>query len=986
MNPPPSPWRRERLRARGITTGAEPSPRAPRERPAPRTAGAAPRPGAKRPRDEATAGRPMAEAPAWYDREVFERGALTHPTVPQAADGVQSFFVEHQGMLRDPKRMRVHGQLRYGEELLFDRLGEPVQVDAALLRAGGLEQSLYLHDGTLTLSGMVLRSGLRRADLARLSGDLAGATSSGLGVHLHHAGEARSGGELHLRRREELDQVALAHRPASATHLQLGRGKELVPGTAMTFHGYLDAMCAAAGSGDAEQLRALNARLYDVFSDARRRGQVAGDMSFQDYKLQFIDLTTPGVREPGLFVARREGRVTAADWAAAWLLASDLPAERRHPVWVSLEWTDGGQARDATLCVPCRDDISALSLRDPRLRAAVERELEREGWSTRGLRIEVLDKDAPIPGRAALMPKIEGFSAAQCAALLADPGGRAIDPLGGPPPSSEAALGKTTVAYVTRRVLTAHLAEVERLGARAVRDLLHRGVPHTQKVFLRQSNGVAGAVTLGGETIGQAGVVRQGNDTGAFGKCAPTAYFCASICGIAVAARAGLEALERAGGTVADDARELRGLITRVPMDGATRAAIRFRLAALGAAGADRGALKAIEQLVASITDRIVSGADEQGPYLEMRFFAPSAASDPYIGASPPRGWKAGPRTVRLRPEQIQEYLEQTGRFDGYRGLRQHMMDFYKDPSALDALALRSGLGVGLIAAGVDRALKELGKADGLLYGPGPEVVGAMVYGRPVKAHCVDLTSPTPRKDLLALLERASAAGGAAAVSMGYSEANGHVNYVIDWGTPRIAGVPIDAKDLARCHMNRSENSATTSAWVNDRVLGAQILDPARMARGLEGIERRLRAAGAGERAAEIAALRAEAQGIRGGAAKQLDAVRALAAKVMGYFEDHLQLARGAGRDDANVVLMASNTERDDFVSDNAGDAALRRDGGVVNPQALGSANAADGAYFVPLDCLAAGWDAPKPEDATAYRGHDEPFIMLSSLEVILPR
>ena len=72
----------------------------------------------------------------------------------------------------------------------------------------------------------------------------------------------------------------------------------------------------------------------------------------------------------------------------------------------------------------------------------------------------------------------------------------------------------------------------------------------------------------------------------------------------------------------------------------------------------------------------------------------------------------------------------------------------------------------------------------------------------------------------------------------------------------------------------------------------------------------------------------------------------------MRWMRDHLKLDHESGFNRANVVIMPSNTERDDRFSDNPGDAD-RISGGRIDSQARGSANAADASYFVPLDALA---------------------------------
>ena len=68
------------------------------------------------------------------------------------------------------------------------------------------------------------------------------------------------------------------------------------------------------------------------------------------------------------------------------------------------------------------------------------------------------------------------------------------------------------------------------------------------------------------------------------------------------------------------------------------------------------------------------------------------------------------------------------------------------------------------------------------------------------------------------MLKKCKKSGGGVALSMGYNAGNGHVNYLQDWGTPKIAGVEINSLDLARCHMNQKEVASSSSAWNNDRI------------------------------------------------------------------------------------------------------------------------------------------------------------------------
>jgi hypothetical protein len=88
-----------------------------------------------------------------------------------------------------------------------------------------------------------------------------------------------------------------------------------------------------------------------------------------------------------------------------------------------------------------------------------------------------------------------------------------------------------------------------------------------------------------------------------------------------------------------------------------------------------------------------------------------------------------------------------------------------------------------------------------------------------------------------------------------------------------------------------------------------------------------------------------------------------------------------------NVLLMAANTERDNFLSDNAED----RDkvwGGNISDQARGTGNASDATYFVPLTAMATGWNQFDPNRVTHYTGADpkDSYIILSSMTVMKPR
>ena len=113
--------------------------------------------------------------------------------------------------------------------------------------------------------------------------------------------------------------------------------------------------------------------------------------------------------------------------------------------------------------------------------------------------------------------------------------------------------------------------------------------------------------------------------------------------------------------------------------------------------------LEKVEKLKETIIDRLQPKMDEDGPYFEMNFALPKI-KDSYGSTLRP-----GVYNTKVRPSDIQEYLEQTNRADEYRGGRKHMMDHFKDPSAMSHLDFLKDLGPGLIAVGVDKTLKAAG-------------------------------------------------------------------------------------------------------------------------------------------------------------------------------------------------------------------------------------------------------------------------------------
>lgn len=112
--------------------------------------------------------------------------------------------------------------------------------------------------------------------------------------------------------------------------------------------------------------------------------------------------------------------------------------------------------------------------------------------------------------------------------------------------------------------------------------------------------------------------------------------------------------------------------------------------------------------------------------------------------------------------------------------------------------------------------------------------------------------------------------------------------------------------------------------------------------------------------------------------------VRDVEADAFEFLQEYLSINNEPGKlKEDNIVLMASNTERDNRVSDGATD-RFRVGGGNVGSQQRGISNVLDGSYFVPLDMMASGWNSMLPTKTTHYKGADprDHYALLNSLTV----
>lgn len=954
----------------------------------------------------------------------------THQLALKSLDG---FLLNQQQMLRGDNS-RLNGVLDSGSEILFrDSTGRAVELTDEFIKESGLGKAFELFgDHDLHLNQKIMKNGVVSAkDRHTISEALLHAVEEGYELELHNPRGGEHQANLSLKADAEGLVQNISHtQPASSVRYHFDRREEVVPGIQppMSFAQAIATM--EDEDTDAATFQALNEALHQAYVSEKSDGSVHESMDFAAFKLQFLDFNIENVTENGLRWHDGDDAINAAEWAFLHQKVSDLPEQAQHYYWTTLKW-DGQE-----------QELRVASSVKPATVASIQSQLENDGWYIGpDFKITVDAFSYSLPGKQDVLPMVQAIPAKTLQTLLAGPDGNVLHPQSGKSVNmnSAAAVDKLRLAAVSSIANTVMNAAFhtwsENVGD-AMGDLLKDPLPDTQRVFLRQSNGTENADRVGKASIGQKSVVTDGNDTGAFGKCAPTSYFCATITGIATGARSGLNLLLSDSATAAD-ARHLESLLTSVPLTEASRSEISSLLRSLTRTARGGGnslsetqvkkAVASISQIETSILDRMVVKHDAQGPYFDMKFTMPNVAGDPYMADM---GVRTGKMNVKVRPEDIQEYLEQTNRADAYRNGKKHMMDFFKDPAAMNGIDLMRTLGVGIIAVGVDKALKTAGKADGLLFGPGPGTVASLVYGAKAKAEYMEFNVPIAgakgkpgydramedsRDRMLGLLGEARDTGGACALTMGYTMDNFHVNYLQSWGTPTVSGVEIASEDLARCHMNYFENPESSSAWNNDRVQDFDI-NTQKMTQGLEAIQAQLYDSGEDTLADELTPLIAkanEATDLLSKLARKArksdisdlwdddDAwsrvmaknpryralVRESAADTVLWLKNHVVLDNQDGLNEENVTIMPSNTERDNMMSDNRGDKA-RVGGGQIGDQEYGSANACDGSYFVPLNALAGGWNG-KDGDATGYRFYedtDDYFVMLSSMEVMMPK
>ena len=892
-------------------------------------------------------------------------------TYENSVSAISTFILYQQNMLRN-KKGQVDGILNFQELSISDPDGNPIWLSEDFLQETSLSRCFFVNkSGELQLKKQFLNlESVSQTSRFQVAHAIHGLLDDGFSVHLSHEGNtldlAQKGGEV-------FEKV---HHEQWDGSLNFSRLDESMLGSEPPIS-FREGMKILQSSTDAAEVERVHALFVSSYQKEQEAGLISPDMEFLDYKLQFASLDVPQVLENGLRWHDGDGQLNLAEWAGLRMRVADLPKEEQFYHWVKIEWESDGKTEKVSRRIALPKMFSSQEEAIP----AIKKELEKEEWYTEKLNITLNRYDYSLPSKTELLPKLNAWSEQQVSALVRDERGDLPDEI---PSASDFAQQAENIA------LMSSMKQCQQNLGESISALIS-GIPDTQKIFLRQSNGTDNSDRVAGEDVGQTDIIRLGNDTGAFGKCAPTSYYCGVICGIAKGCQDGFDALKDDDDT-REVAFELEELYTKVPQQEEDVERMKQILQELSSTCKFNRrkryllpSLEKVEKLKETIIDRLQPKMDEDGPYFEMNFALPKI-KDSYGSTLRP-----GVYNTKVRPSDIQEYLEQTNRADEYRGGRKHMMDHFKDPSAMSHLDFLKDLGPGLIAVGVDKTLKAAGKESGLLYGPGPKVVASMVNNERCKVGYLELKDPIEHEvdsdefkkekkkrnsKLLSMLKKCKKSGGGVALSMGYNEGNGHVNYLQDWGTPKIAGVEINSLDLARCHMNQKEVASSSSAWNNDRIQSHK-MDVQKMTEGLRSIASQLREAGRDDAADKVEKLADKAYMTP---MNDLDALRAVSSDVMAWMKESLTLDSDEPNK-YNVTLMPSNTERDDALSDNAQDRELVG-GGSIGSQKEGSANATDASYFVPLECLAAGWNG-KDGDASGYAGFppEDQFVMLSSIE-----
>ena len=294
--------------------------------------------------------------------------------------------------------------------------------------------------------------------------------------------------------------------------------------------------------------------------------------------MQFAQFPLEDVSKDDLWWHDGEGDLTAPEWSFLHSRVADLP-DSHVPHNLEFSYKGEDPPRKIKMMLPLDRRYEPGS---DELREALEQHLidkfkvpaDQESSYRNATVINSCRVGSEVIGKDTLLPKVEKIAEAQIRMVLADSNGDVRNPDGSILNVSDniEAARDLTVKVINRNVMVSALRSAAQRSGEAISDLLKNGIPDTQKLFLRQSNGVANADVVDGNVIGQGSVIERGQDVGAFGKCAPTSYFCGAIAGIGRTARDGLIALQKLGDPELKNlADKIEGLMTANPLTEATQ-------------------------------------------------------------------------------------------------------------------------------------------------------------------------------------------------------------------------------------------------------------------------------------------------------------------------------------------------------------------------------------------------------------------------------
>lgn len=940
-------------------------------------------------------------------------------TIGIATRWVASWLLSHQELLRDGDRL--DGRMGADEFALHRGDGNKVPLTAGLMKRHGLDQCFILEttpegDKAIRVKDSILSGNILKGERQRLARNLVEFVKS-------------SGFTLDLRSNENQSHISIAHSQnegAKATfaisigdcqidgadHLDVHQDERIMA-NGQSFGQYmqdLQRMPLKTAKNRLTFEKKLQILRQQYLADKESK-IISKDMSFFHYRLQFID-----------FMVDAEARWTNGDqrmdlleWFSLFQVVNDLPEKHQWYHWVDLSWPDPatGQLIESNRLVALDIDLSKLP-KHRRVKAFEEGVKRAIDWTKTGVSIKEAGVAHEVYGREEVMPDLFELSQHSSALLLCDDAGK-VDWQKALDPQQLPKLVREKMAEACKAAEYTVLTMMQENSGEVFKDLF-TPVPITDRATIRQSNGRANYITIGTKKICLINVNRLGNDPGAYGICAPNSQEQSAKYALTNAAYNAMKILKCASSnSIVEAANDYFSLLfSKHTQENRARlsAALKELTKTVSAKGSpnEKAAIFFVGLFHERLVEPLVVKVDADGACFEFRAEVPYAANsyDGYL--------VAGDRTVKLRLADFVKYLGETLQDIGGR---LHPKSLYENPSALNRAEANMFAGLAMLTGvGLDLLLKASNKESGNCFGPSNAVSSQLVLNRAVKVTNYDLKKPGSfdhsnqaawRKGVDENIEFFGRTlkdvyrrGGGFTFTLGYNGGTFHVNPGHKVGEPIINGVAIPATVIGRLHMNYRELPEMPSAWQSDRVYRYGV-NTGSTQRSLEEIKELLTAdakkrgesfedpaldaaiecaKAATEKLATLArsklnlprttpseeAIASLWDSNHWGKVVQNKAYLALARKSSGdsmrWLYNNWELDCSESADVKNFVLVAANTERSNYTTDLESDRSAMGSG-IVGDTSVGSWNACDGSYVIPLEVLVRGWNG---EDGEATR------------------